>query len=86
MRYWINRSAFQKSHAQPGQYLYLFHPNSQLCVGGAGADPHMYIMRAFFLMPLALSMPIFNKKSQWTRAVETFKIRPNFETTLKLRM
>ena len=31
-------------------------------------------------MPLALSVPIFNKKSDRTRAVETFKIWPKFES------
>ena len=50
------------------------------CVGGAGADPPTYKMRTFFLMPLDLSVSIFNKKPHRTRAVETFKIWPNFES------
>ena len=49
-------------------------------VGGAGVDLPTYEMRTIFLMSLALSVPIFNKKSHWTRAVETFKLWSNFET------
>ena len=49
-------------------------------VGGAGADPPMYKMRTFFLLPQALCEPIFNKKSHLTRAVEIFKIWPKFES------
>ena len=49
-------------------------------VGVAGEDPPTYKMRAFFLMPFALSVPILNKKSHRTRVVETFKIWPKFES------
>ena len=48
-------------------------------VGGAGIDSPSWKTFKFFLMPLALSVPIFNKKSYQTRAMETFKIWPNFE-------
>ena len=63
---------------QGPQVLGMVSNNS--CVGGAGVDPPTYIMRAFFLMPLALSMPIFNNKSLRSLAVETFKIWPKFES------
>ena len=49
-------------------------------MGGAGADPPMYKMMDFFLIPLALSLPFFTKKSHRTPAVETFKIWPKFES------
>ena len=37
-------------------------------VGGSGANPHTLKMWTFFLMPLTLRMPIFNKKYNWARA------------------
>ena len=50
------------------------------CVRWKWANPPTFKLRRIFLMSLALSVPIFNKKSHWTRAVETFKLWPNFET------
>ena len=70
----------------PDKYLYLsplLWSKTTLianCVEEKGASPPPYKMRKIFLMSLALSVPIFNKKSHWTRAVETFKLWPNFET------
>ena len=49
-------------------------------VEGTGADTTMYKMRAFFRLPLAFGVPIFNKKSHRTPDVETFKIWPKFES------
>ena len=43
------------------------------CVGGARTNPPTYEIWAYFLMCLALNVPIFNKKSLPTRAVKTFK-------------
>ena len=45
------------------------------CVGGKGANPLTYKMRTIFLMSLALSVPIFNKKSHRTQAVECLKLK-----------
>ena len=50
------------------------------CVGWAGANPPTYKKGTFFLMPLAFSVSIFNKTSHRTRAVETFKFLPKFES------
>ena len=50
--------------------LYLSHPNSQLC-GRVRGDHPTYKIRTSFVMPLAFSVSIFNKKSHRTRAVET---------------
>ena len=45
-----------------------------------GVNDPSYKMRTIFLMSLALSVPIFNKKSHRTQAVETFEVWPNFES------
>ena len=45
-----------------------------------GVNDPSYKMRTIFLMSLALSVPIFNKKSHRTQAVETFEVLPNFES------
>ena len=50
------------------------------CVGGAGEDPPTYKRGTFFLMPSALSVSIFNKKSHRTRVMETFEFLPKFES------
>ena len=42
-------------------------------VGGAWEDPPTSKKGTFFLMTLVLSMPIFNKKSHQTKAVEFLK-------------
>ena len=64
----------QQVRTQPGQVSLPIRTLISSLVGGAGADPPTNKMRAFFLMPLALSVPTFNKKYHRTRAVETFKI------------
>ena len=42
--------------------LYLSHPNSQLLCGRVRGDHPTYKIRTSFLMPLAFSVSIFNKK------------------------
>ena len=42
-------------------------------VGRTGADPPTSKKGTFFLMPLVLSVPIFNKKSHQTKAEERLK-------------
>ena len=43
-------------------------------MGGSGAGSHTSKLATFFVMPLALSIPICNKKSHPTRAVECHKL------------
>ena len=64
----------KKATTQPGQVSLPICTLISSLVGGAGADPPTNEMRAFFLMPLALSVPTLNKKYHRTRAVETFKL------------
>ena len=44
------------------------------CVGGARTNPPTYEIWAYFLMCLALNVPIFNKKSHRTRAMINLQI------------
>ena len=46
------------------------------CVGGTEADPHTYVLLKMdvFLLSLALSVQIFNKKSHQVQAMECFKL------------
>ena len=61
--------------------IFTYHILISSCVGGAEEGPPMYKMRACFLnIPLPLSVPIFNKKSHRTLAMETFIIWSKLES------
>ena len=68
------------------KYLYLspllWSKNTLIasCVVAKGANHSSCKMRTIFLMSLALTVPIFKKKFHRTRAVEFFKLWPNFES------
>ena len=51
-------------------------------VGGAGADSPTSKMRTFFLMQLALSVLIFNKKYHRSQAVDFPKLWVVYDTKL----
>ena len=80
----IKRKKF--SPAPPVIFILSFVWDIISSMGGAGADPPSSKKRTFFLMPLALSVPIINKIYHRTKAGERLKLKPSLNCVNPFRL